>query len=301
MARVDQLQEEVMRLQNALNHQGANNPDSTGEVEHHGQGNVDPKQANRSKSLEEPMVQSRADLSQPIVAKGKTAVEVENIIRFYLDKADLGPDYDEHLTGLIREMNQSPFSEEILASPVPKNFTIPYFVLYTGATDPIAHLRYFRQVMTLYQGDDAVLCKVFPSSLNECAMAWFYRLKPNSVTSFTSLSIEFVKKYVFRIQERKRHISLYKMVMHCEESLKDYVERFETAALLVDDLDQNMALGAFTQGLPPGHSIHCDIVVQGIKRYQDAKYMISRYIDLDEETERSQNQRNFYKPKRARN
>ncbi|RVX22018.1 hypothetical protein CK203_001273 [Vitis vinifera] len=54
--------------------------------------------------------------------------------------------------------------------------------------DPFDHIMHYRQLMTLDIGNDALLCKVFPASLQGQALSWFHRLPPNSVDNFRDLS-----------------------------------------------------------------------------------------------------------------
>ncbi|RVX14711.1 hypothetical protein CK203_012143 [Vitis vinifera] len=55
---------------------------------------------------------------------------------------------------------------------------------------------HYRQLMTLDIGNDALLCKVFPASLQGQALSWFHRLPPNSIDNFRDLSEAFVGQYL---------------------------------------------------------------------------------------------------------
>ncbi|RVW85470.1 hypothetical protein CK203_044046 [Vitis vinifera] len=55
---------------------------------------------------------------------------------------------------------------------------------------------HYRQLMTLDIGNDVLLCKVFPASLQGQALLWFHRLPPNSVDNFRDLSEAFVGQYL---------------------------------------------------------------------------------------------------------
>ncbi|RVW20968.1 hypothetical protein CK203_112301 [Vitis vinifera] len=46
---------------------------------------------------------------------------------------------------------------------------------------------HYRQLMTLDIGNDVLLCKVFPASLQGQALSWFYRLPMNNVDNFRDL------------------------------------------------------------------------------------------------------------------
>ncbi|RVW75679.1 hypothetical protein CK203_055235 [Vitis vinifera] len=55
---------------------------------------------------------------------------------------------------------------------------------------------HYRQLMTLDIGNDVLLCKVFPASLQGQALSWFYRLPMNNVDNFRDLSEAFVGQYL---------------------------------------------------------------------------------------------------------
>ena len=65
----------------------------------------------------------------------------------------------------LRRAARSPFSEEIERAPMPSRFTRPPFNSYDGETDPIEHVSHYIQMMYLHSHNDALMCKVFPSSL----------------------------------------------------------------------------------------------------------------------------------------
>ena len=56
--------------------------------------------------------------------------------------------------------------------------------MYDGLEDYFDHLMHFCQIMSLQGGNNALMCKVFLSSLVSPAMLWFHHLLPNTVTSF---------------------------------------------------------------------------------------------------------------------
>lgn len=66
--------------------------------------------------------------------------------------------------------------------------------------------------MSLYQQDEALLCNVFPVSLDEEAIVWFQQLLHGSVASFTDLPAQFTQDYALQIQESKQTNSLFEIV-----------------------------------------------------------------------------------------
>jgi len=62
--------------------------------------------------------------------------------------------------------------------------------------DPEAHLTTFHTQMMLVGGSDAVMCKLFMSTLTGMAMDWFISLLEGYITSFAQLSQLFREQYL---------------------------------------------------------------------------------------------------------
>ena len=92
-------------------------------------------------------------------------------------------------------MLSTPFSSCIVNYEPPIGFLVPKFFAYDGSSDPFDHIMHYRQLMTLDIGNDALLCKVFPASLQGQTLSWFHRLPMNSVDNFWDLSETFVGQY----------------------------------------------------------------------------------------------------------
>ena len=84
----------------------------------------------------------------------------------------------------LNRISQSPFTCKIEGAELLRRFHQPTFAIYNGRTDPIEHVSQFNQRMAVHSRDEALMYKVFPSSLGSMAMRWFDGLKPNSINSF---------------------------------------------------------------------------------------------------------------------
>ena len=62
------------------------------------------------------------------------------------------------------------------------------FTMYNGRTNPVKHVSHFNQRMAVYSKNEALMCKVFPSSLGPVAMRWFDGLGASSIDSFKELT-----------------------------------------------------------------------------------------------------------------
>ena len=80
------------------------------------------------------------------------------------------------------------------------------FTIFDGFNDPYDHLLHYNKAMTTNTGNDRLLCKVFPTSLQVPMLAWLHKLPRNSINSFNELWIAFISQYFCSVRQ-KRNIS----------------------------------------------------------------------------------------------
>ena len=85
---------------------------------------------------------------------------------------------------VLNQVAKSPFTRRIESASLLRRFHQPTFSLYNGRTGPVEHVSHFNQKMAVHSKDEALMCKIFPSSLGLMAMRWFNGLKANSINSF---------------------------------------------------------------------------------------------------------------------
>ena len=86
--------------------------------------------------------------------------------------------------------------------------------------DPVEHVSRFNQRMAIYSKDEALMCKVFPSSLGPIAMRWFDGLKPNSINSFKQLTQAFSSRFITSSRVLRPLDSLLSLFMRKGETQK---------------------------------------------------------------------------------
>ena len=79
---------------------------------------------------------------------------------------------------------------------MPSRFTRPPFISYDGKTDLVEHVSHYIQMMSLHNQNDALMCKVFPSSLRSTALRWFNGLRKDSIHNFGELIREFGVRFM---------------------------------------------------------------------------------------------------------
>ena len=78
----------------------------------------------------------------------------------------------------------------------PHKFIRPAFIIYNGKFDPIEHVSHFNQSMALHAWNEALMCKVFPSSLGPTAMRWFDSLDKGSIHNYEELTKAFGARFL---------------------------------------------------------------------------------------------------------
>ena len=95
------------------------------------------------------------------------------------------------MSSALCQAARSPFSRDIEGAPMPSRFTQPPFNCYDGKTYLVEHVNHYIQMMSLHTHNDALMCKVFPSSFCPTALRWFNGLRKGSIHSFFELIQEF--------------------------------------------------------------------------------------------------------------
>ena len=85
----------------------------------------------------------------------------------------------------------SPFSVEIQKEVLPMNVRQPHLEHYEGTSDPEDHMAYFMNTLQLHNFSDAIMCKLFASSLKGVARSWFSQLPVGSIKTFSQLASHF--------------------------------------------------------------------------------------------------------------
>ncbi|GKV11548.1 hypothetical protein SLEP1_g22796 [Rubroshorea leprosula] len=142
-----------------------------------------------------------------------------------------------------------PLNTNIVLEPYPTGFRIPQLETYDGTKDPDDHLHAFYSCMQAQNASDALMCKIFPSTLRSNARTWYYSLPPRSINSYTELASAFATKFSSRRLIRKTTSELMRVKQRDGESLKNFINRFNDAVLEVNSFDQAVGITAVISGL----------------------------------------------------
>ena len=91
---------------------------------------------------------------------------------------------NDAMSRALDQLFKSPFIRHIEGATLPRRFQQPTFAIYNGKTDTVEHVSQYNQRMVVHSKNEALMCKIFPSSLGPVAMRWFNGLKTNSIDSY---------------------------------------------------------------------------------------------------------------------
>ena len=150
----------------------------------------------------------------------------------------------------LRKAIRSPFLNEIERAGMPDRFTHPPFNCYDGKTDPVEHVSHYIQMMSLHTHNNALMCKVFPSSLGPTTLRWFNGLRKGSIRSFSELIQEFGVWFVTCSRVPQPVDALLSMKMRAGETLCCYASQYWELYNEIGGDNERVIASTFRMGLP---------------------------------------------------
>ncbi|XP_073121085.1 uncharacterized protein [Henckelia pumila] len=176
---------------------------------------------------------------------------------------------------------ERPFARAILDEELPANFKQPALGEYDGSLDPEEHLGRFENAALLHRYTDAIECRVFLTTLVRSAQQWFNLLQPSSIQSFNDFSSAFLHQFASRKKYLKTSLSLFNLKQSEVEPLREYVQRFNTAALEVPAATADTLVNSFTQGFRGGDFFK-SLVKKPPLTYDELLSRAEKYVNLED-------------------
>ena len=183
----------------------------------------------------------------------------------------------------LNQISKLPFTRRIEKAKLPRRFHQPTFAMYNVRTDPVEHVSQFKQKMAVHSQDEALLCRVFPSSLGPMPMRWFDGLRTNSISSFKKLTQSFYSRFITCSRVPQPLDSLLSMSMREGESVKAYAERYwETFNEIDSDFDE-VAIRTFKIGLPSEHCLRKSLTGKPITSLCQLMDRVDKYKRIEDD------------------
>ena len=183
----------------------------------------------------------------------------------------------------LSHISKLPFTRGIEKAKLPRRFHQPTFAMYNGHTDPVEHVSQFKQKMDVHSQDEALLCKVFPSSLGPMPMRWFDGLRTNSISCFKKLTQSFCSRFITCSKVPQPLDSLLSMSMREGESVKAYAERYWEMFNEIDGNFDEVAIRTFKVGLPPEHGLRKSLTGKPVTSLRQLMDQVDKYKRIEDD------------------
>uniref|UniRef100_A0A2N9IBS0 Integrase catalytic domain-containing protein n=1 Tax=Fagus sylvatica TaxID=28930 RepID=A0A2N9IBS0_FAGSY len=104
--------------------------------------------------------------------------------------------------------------------------------------------------MALSQHNNALMCRLFPSSLGEVALRWFNQIDRGTIASWDQMAEAFVGRFITNSRKPKGMHVLMTMKLGHNESIKNYAARYSETYNDIEGCGEDVAVPTFKLGLP---------------------------------------------------
>ena len=183
----------------------------------------------------------------------------------------------------LDQLSRSPFTRRIEGATLPRQFQQPTFTIYNGITDPVEHVSQFNQRMAVHSKNEALMCKVFPSSLGPAAMRWFNGLKTDSVDSYRQLTQAFGSRFVTNSRVPQPLSALLSLSMRDGKTLKTYLGRYWEIYNEMDGNFDDVTINIFKSSLPAEHGLRKFLTGKPATSVHQLMDQIDKYKRVEED------------------
>ena len=145
------------------------------------------------------------------------------------------------------------------------------------------HVSHFNQKMAMHSKSEALMCKVFLSSLGPMAMRWFDGLKEGSIDSFKRLTRAFGAHFVTCNRVPQPLDFLLTMAMREGETLKMYFDMYWEMFNKNDGDFDDVAIRTFKVGLLVEHDLRKFLTKKPVKNVHRLMDLIDEYKRAEED------------------
>jgi hypothetical protein len=176
----------------------------------------------------------------------------------------------------------SPFTRRVADYWLLEKFKVPQILCYARDGDPLNHLENFQAHLDHHGTLDKVACRAFPLTLSENAWDWFKKLPPNFVDQFKELSKIFLTEFLAFQTKKKPSGYLLSLHQQSNESLKEFMARFNGEKVMVEDLTKDMIFATIYQGISPEETSMKKLVRKQPSTLQGLMDKVEEFINQEE-------------------
>ncbi|XP_019430077.1 PREDICTED: uncharacterized protein LOC109337537 [Lupinus angustifolius] len=175
-----------------------------------------------------------------------------------------------------------PFTPAIMTYPLPSHFHRPTNMdQYDGTADPQDHLDAFEASMLFHGASNPIMCRAFPLTLTKAALQWFTRLAPNNINTWETLASIFNTRFTASKEQPRSSYTLSGIRQGSNESIRAYLDRFNTEAMKVRTLSPEVAVHVLVMGLHEG-LFRTELAKYTDLTMEDLRAKAQQFINLEE-------------------
>ena len=152
--------------------------------------------------------------------------------------------------------------------------------------------------MVVHANNEALMCKVFPSSLGPVAMLWFDALEEGSIGSFKELTRAFGARFITCSKVPKPVDSLLSMAMSEGETLKTYSDRYWETYNEIDGNFKDVAMRTFKVGLLTEHELRKSLTMKSTSNMCQLMDRIEEYKRVEKDQMQGKGKAKMFPEKR---
>nr|XP_023890093.1 uncharacterized protein LOC112002168 [Quercus suber] len=137
--------------------------------------------------------------------------------------------------------------------------------------------------MAVHSKNEALMCKVFPSSLGPVVMRWFNSLRMNVVDSYRQLTQAFGSRFVTNNRPPRPMSALLSLTMRDDETLKAYSDKYWEIYNELDGKYNDVAINTFKNGLPMGHRLRKSLTSKPATSVRQLMDRIDKYKRVEKD------------------
>ena len=183
----------------------------------------------------------------------------------------------------LSQISKSLFTQGIEKAKLPRRFHQPTFAMYNGRMDLVEHVSQFKQKMIVYSQNEALMCRVFQSSLGPMTMKWFDGLRTNYVSSFKKFTQSFCSRFITCSRVPQPLDSLLSMSMREGESVKAYSERYWDMFNEIDGNFNAVAIKTFKVGLSSEHGLRKSLTGKPVTSLRQLMDRVDKYKRIEDD------------------
>ncbi|XP_057790986.1 uncharacterized protein LOC131008104 [Salvia miltiorrhiza] len=139
----------------------------------------------------------------------------------------------------------------------------------------------FEGLAALHQYGDGIKCRIFAMTLSGMAQRWFHNLRSNSIQTYGDLHLMFMRQFASAKRVGKTPISLMDIRQEPQETLREYVARFNTIALDIAEVESQIKWYAFARGLKQGPLFEA-LQIKPPTSFEDIMTITPGYLQLED-------------------